>query len=122
MQARTGSRRLQEGAHAVKLFYEQLGGDAGVRLEWEGPGRPWQTIPSTAYRAPGGLRGLRGVYSQGSRACGLARAQGRQALRALGVRYVVTGYQGNDCLEQSLALPQIYRGEGVLIWEVPAAD
>ena len=52
----------------------------------------------------------------------MGRVEGRRALREIGVKYVVTGYQGNDCLRGPLALPETYRGEGVRIWEVPESD
>lgn len=119
METRSGKATLS-GRHALRLVFDQFGGDAGMRLEWEGPGQPRQVIPAEALVAPNGQRGLRGVYSQGSRDCALGRDEGRQALRAIDVRYVVTGMGGNDCLTQALGLPETYRGEGVRIFEVPA--
>ena len=122
MQERQGSARLAEGERALKLSFEQLGGEAGVKLEWQGPGQARQVVPPEALRAPDGQPGLRGVYLQGSRDCAMERAEGRAALRAIGVRYVVTGWEGNDCAAGNLALPETYRGEGVRIFEVPDAD
>jgi hypothetical protein len=122
MQERRGAVGLPAGEHPLKLFFEQLGGEAGVKLEWEGPGQPRQVVPEQALLDSDGRPGLRGVYLQGARDCAMGRAEGRQALRALSVKFVVTGYEGSDCLSQSLALPETWRGEGVRVFEVPDAD
>lgn len=122
MQLREGRVRLEKGRHPLRLAFEQLGGEAGVRLEWQGPETPRQVVPAEALRTDAGEPGLKGVYAQGARDCAMGRAEGRQALRELGVRYVVTGPGGNDCLERALELPESYRGEGVRIWEVPAGE
>ncbi len=52
---------------------------------------------------------------------GLGQAAGRAALRDLGVRYVITRETPNLCVERELALPLVYGGEDVRIYEVPAA-
>ncbi|MBI5545998.1 MAG: hypothetical protein HY901_19070 [Deltaproteobacteria bacterium] len=122
MQTRSGKVKLGAGAHPLRLVFEQLGGDAGMKLEWEGPGQPRQVVPGEALHTTDGQPGLRGSYLQGSRECAIDRAEGRSALRELHVRYVVTGLSGNDCLARKLQLPETYRGEGVRIFEVPATD
>ena len=53
---------------------------------------------------------------------GLGRVGGRDALRDLSIRYVVTEEAGNRCVDQELELPLVHAGEGVRIYEVPAAD
>jgi hypothetical protein len=55
---------------------------------------------------------------QGARSCGLSAEEGKASLRAIGVRFVITGMEGNDCLERELALPEVYKGEGVRIYEL----
>ncbi|HEY3445285.1 MAG TPA: PA14 domain-containing protein [Myxococcales bacterium] len=124
MQERSGTAKLSAGMHPLKLVFDQLGGDAGVKFEWAGPGQPREIVPTAALTSGADLKepGLRGLYQQGSRDCALGRAEGRKALRDIGVKYVVTGFQGNDCLSGPLALPETYRGEGVRIWEVPESD
>lgn len=124
MQERSGMVKLSAGAHPIELVFEQAGGDAGMRFEWAGPGQSRQVVPADALKTgrEGDPAGLRGVYQQGSRECALGRAEGRQALRAIGVRYVVTSWQASDCLTGPLALPETYRGEGVRIFEVPEGD
>jgi hypothetical protein len=52
---------------------------------------------------------------------GLGLDGGRAALRALGVRYVITGERPNFCVERELQLPLAYRGEDVRIFEVPSS-
>jgi hypothetical protein len=52
-------------------------------------------------------------------ASGLGREAGRDALRRLSIRYVITGDADNFCVEHELELPRTYAGEGVRIYEVP---
>ncbi|MGC4119052.1 MAG: PA14 domain-containing protein [Myxococcales bacterium] len=117
MQERDGKVKLTAGPHAIKVLFEQFGGDAGIRFEWEGPGQPRQIVPAEALRPE-----LKGVYLQGARTCTIERGEGRRALREIGVRYVVTNYGGNECVQNALGLPETYRGEGVRIFEVPESD
>ncbi len=119
MQDRTAEVVLEPGPHTLRLRFEQGGGEAGVKLWWEGPGQPRQIIPADALRTPDGQPGLRATFSQGERDCAIGRDEGRAALRALNVRFVVTGYEGNACAERVLGLTETYRGEGVRIFEVP---
>jgi len=118
MQERSARLRLDEGPHPFHLRFEEAEGDAGVRLEWEGPGQPRQVVPSSAFTTPNGEPGLQGSYHQGAMVCGLSRESGQAALRDLGVRYVVTGLSNHDCLTEELGLSEVYRGEGVRIWEL----
>ena len=62
---------------------------------------------------------IHAIY-QYSSLSGLSQAEGRAALRDLGVRYVITREVENVCVERELNLPRVYEGEGVRIYEVPA--
>jgi hypothetical protein len=79
-------------------------------------------VPQAAYRSPQGQPGLSGVYSQRGETCELDRAAGLAALRALSVRYVITGDDYSVCLQDSFAIPEIYHEQGIRIWQVPRAD
>jgi hypothetical protein len=81
-------------------------------------------VPAQALRSGPELAeaGLRGVYLQGAKDCAMSRAEGRLALRDIGVRYVVTGWGGKRLPLGALGLAETYRGEGVRIYEVPEGD
>ena len=111
--------RLHEGDHALRLAYSEETGNAGVKLEWEGPEVARQIVPASALKTPDGAPGVKGEYRQLQETCGMSREEGRQALQALSVRYVVTGTWDSDPLSIGLGLPRIYEGEGVRIYEVP---
>ena len=113
---------LAAGAHALAVFYVHRAGAATVRLEWQPPDGTPGLVPAAALRTAGGEPGLDAEYEQPVAASsGLGREGGRAALRTLGVRYVVTSERPNACVEQELALPLAYQGEGVRIFAVPAA-
>jgi PA14 domain len=119
MQTFLATRELNAGAHSIEVLYEQLDGEAGVRLEWQGPGQPRQVVPREAFRGLRGAPGLSGVYSQGGKICALDAATAQLALRELSVRYVITADSDNECLERGFELSEIYRARGIRIWQVP---
>jgi hypothetical protein len=122
MQTVEASRELGEGPHRIRVVYDQARGGAGIKLEWEGPDQPRQVVPQAAYLSERGQPGLSAVYSQGGESCELDPAAGRAALRALAVRYVITGEDDRVCLQDSFDIPEIYHDRGIRIWQVPRAD
>jgi hypothetical protein len=122
MQMRSAAQTFAVGAHSLKLNFEQLGGDAGIRLEWQGPEQAREVVPRDAFRTDTGEPGLLGVYRQGSRHCPLDAETAQRNLRALNVRYVVSGVADVDCLQNRFGLTQTYRDEMIRIWRVPLAD
>jgi hypothetical protein len=76
-------------------------------------------VPETAFRTAAGGLGLDAEYEQMVPAhSGLGAIRGRQALRDLAIRYVITNERPNPCVQEELALPLVYAGEGVRIYEV----
>jgi hypothetical protein len=119
----SGALRLTAGPRPVRLRVLDAPRDVKIELRWAPPGRDLETIPASAFRTAGGDVGLDAEYRQHIPALsGLGRDAGRAALRQLSIRYVVTADQDNACVERELELPEVYRGEGVRIFEVPAGE
>jgi hypothetical protein len=112
-QARAAALELQAGEHALRVVYDEDELDAGVRLEWEGPGVARQVVAGEALGA-----GLKARLFQGEPDCLLGQDAALAQLRELHVRYLVTGEGGSACAERAWGLRQGYRGEGVAIYEV----
>jgi hypothetical protein len=112
---------LTAGPHALVVRYGERAGNAAIHLWWQPPGGLRAIVPGAALRTASGTPGLDAEYEQVvSWQTGLGTEGGRTALRALGVRYVVTSDEPNRCVQEDLALPLTYAGEGVRIYEVPA--
>jgi hypothetical protein len=110
---------LPQGRHAVRVGYRQRSGNAEIHLWWRPPGGPRAIVPETAFRTAAGGLGLDAEYEQMVPAhSGLGAIRGRQALRDLAIRYVITNERPNPCVQEELALPLVYAGEGVRIYEV----
>jgi hypothetical protein len=114
-QERAGALDLAAGPHSLRAVYEESELDAGVRLEWEGPGVARQVLAGPAL-----VGGLRARLFQGLPDCLLDGPAARRQLQSLNVRYMVTGGGGSACAERAWGLPETYRGEGVRIYEVSA--
>ncbi len=113
---------LTAGAHRVNVTYTKRRDDADVHLAWAPPGRTREIVPHDAWRTARGEPGIDASYAQRiPRLSGLGRDAGRQALRDLAIRYVITRTK-NACVEAELALPLVYDGQGVRIYEVPAVS
>ena len=119
MRTRSVTRDLSAGEHPLQVFYEQFRGESGVRLEWRGPGQPRQVIPAEALRTPRGEPGLAAIYSQGGEVCSLDARTAQRELRALGVRYVISGDDIPECLRKGYDLEQTYHASHIRIWRVP---
>jgi hypothetical protein len=118
---RSGQLRLRVGARVFRLRIFDAPPAGRIALRWKPPGDDWEPIPAGALRTAAGGAGLDVEYRQHIPALsGLGRHEGREALRRLAIRYVVTGDQPGACIEQELELPETYRGEGVRIFEVPS--
>jgi len=119
-----GVTTLARGRHLLTLHVTNRRGAAALRLYWLPPDGHLEIVPATALRTPYGQAGLEGTYrTHVDPLSGLGRDEGRAALRALHVRYVVTrDGTRNACVEDELALPLVYRGEEVKIFEVPTAS
>lgn len=112
---------LRAGRHALEVDHHRGHGVGRVRLWWQPPGGTRTIVPRQALRTRRGVPGLDAEYQQAVEPrSGLGSEGGRVALRALGVRYVVT-HESNRCVEQDLGLPLAYAGEDVRIYEVPPA-
>lgn len=118
LRERSMTLRLEAGEHRVRVRYQEGSGKAALRWDWLGPGQSRAPVPAEALSHEG-RPGLLGRYHQTMKGCRQTREGGRRGLRALGVRFVVTGPDGHECLERELQLPQTYAGEGVRIYEVP---
>ena len=106
---------------AVRLVVGLATPRATLRLAWQPPGGERAIVPATSLRTADGDPGLSGTYHQRiPTRCAASREEGREALRRLAVRYVVTRVP-SDCVERELELPLAYGGEGVRIYEVPAS-
>ncbi len=46
---KSSTRRLEQGAHEIRVQYFEAAGDASLGLEWSGPDTPRQGVPATAY-------------------------------------------------------------------------
>jgi hypothetical protein len=114
-QERAGALDLAAGTHSLRAAYEETELDAGVRLEWEGPGVARQVLAEPALAG-----GLRARLFRGDPDCLLDAQAARRQLQSLNVRYIVTGGGGSACAERAWGLPETYRGEGVRIYEVSA--
>jgi hypothetical protein len=80
-------------------------------------------VPARAWRACDGRPGLDAPYLQHvPPLSGLGRIQGGEALRRLAIRYVITAEADNPCVQHELELPEIYRGDGVRVYQVPSRD
>jgi hypothetical protein len=112
-QTRSAVLELNAGPHGVRLVYEEDELDAGVRLEWEGPGVSREVVAGAALG-----EGLSARLFRRDSDCLLDRAAARAQLRALNVRYLVTGPGGSPCAQEAWGLRQTYQGEGVRIFEV----
>ncbi len=109
---------LDQGPHPFEAEFEELGGAARVRLDREGPGISGRTTAAEDFRSPAQAPGLEARYYRRSQRFALDREAGREALRSLQVRYVVTGGPNAAC-EAELDLPRVYAGEGVVVYRVP---
>ncbi len=119
MRERSASLTLEAGAQPLRLDYEEVSGEAGVRLEWSGPGVPRQPIPTSALRTRDGEPGLRGAYSRTVKSCRLEAESGRAALREIRVRYLITRFEDGDCAAKELRLEELYAGDGIRLFRVP---
>lgn len=113
---------LTRGPHTLVLTTMPAVPDDEIHLSWAPPGEERQLVPTEALRASNGQAGVDGRYEQYvAPMSGLGRERGRDALRDLGIRYVITGDIDNPCLQRELELPLEYRGEGVRIYRVEGA-
>ncbi len=116
----SGSIHLAAGGHPVVLAAMELDRAAEIHLSWAPPGGERGIVPAEVLRAADGTAGLDGDYTQHvPPLSGLGRVAGRDALRRLAIRYVITADMDNACVERELDLPEVYRGESVRIYEVP---
>ena len=122
MQQRSGAVELAAGRHALSLRYKERAGQAGIRLEWSGPGVERSILGAPFVSSADGRPGFSARFFQERKRCGISREQGRSWLRALDIRYVVTGAAGDDCLADELGLPTIWARDGVRIYRVEAAE
>lgn len=122
MRERAGAVELSAGRHAISVRYEERAGEAGVRLEWAGPGVERSILGAPFVTAADGQPGFSARFFQARRRCDIPREQGRSWLRALGVRYVVTGAAGHDCLADELELPLTWARDGVRIYLVEGVE
>ncbi len=110
-QERSAALDLSAGPHDLRVVYEESELDAGVRLEWEGPGMRRQVAGGQAF--PGGLRAR---LFRGAPHCLLDGEAARRQFKSLDVRYVVTGGGGSRCAER-WGLLETYRGDGVRVYD-----
>ncbi len=119
----SGTIELRAGDHLIALSAMEMDRTSEIHLSWAPPGESRGIVPAHALRAADGRPGLDGAYTQHiSPLSGLGRTEGREALRRLAIRYVITEDTGNPCIEQELELPEVYRGDGVRVYQVPDAD
>jgi hypothetical protein len=113
---------LSAGWHELNVSYRQETGGASVRLLWAREGEPNQVIPAAALQGPDGQPGLEGVYRQVGNSTGLSREAALESLRQIQLRYIILpAWRKESLLEGELGLSPIYVGEGLRIYEVPAA-
>jgi hypothetical protein len=120
---RRGKVELKAGEVIFSLHTLDAGRDAEVHLSWAPPGGERALVPASVLRAADDSPGLDVTYTQHIPATsGLGLQAGRAALRAVAIRYVITGDADNPCVQQELQLPEVYRGSGVRIYAVPETD
>ena len=118
-----GEISLIAGAHPLALTATETNQAAEIHLSWAPPGGERRIVPAQVLRAADGRPGLDGEYLQHiPPTSGLGRARGREALRDLAIRYVITPDTDNVCVQNELELPEVYRGESVRIYEVPGSS
>jgi hypothetical protein len=118
-----GRKRLAAGSHTLDVRIFDVPAGTRMSLEWAPPDGAFAVVPAEAFRTRTGNPGIEVTYVQHVPVVsGLGRTAGRQALRALAIRYVVTADVDNRAVQDELALPLTYRGEDVRIYEVPPAD
>lgn len=114
------TRHLDAGPHRIRMTYARRAASGEVHLSWRPPDGTRAIVPEAAFQRPDGRAGLDVVYEQAIPALsGLGRDAGRAALRTDAIRYVVLSDRRNACVEDELALPLVYAGEDVRIFEVP---
>ncbi|HUB06596.1 MAG TPA: PA14 domain-containing protein [Myxococcales bacterium] len=113
---------LAAGAHALAVSYRENEGGASVRLLWAREGEAAKVVPPEALLGPDGQPGLEGVYRQVGDTTGLSREAALDSLRKYRIRYLVMpSWRQEPLIEGELGLSPIYVGEGLRIYEVPAA-
>ncbi len=118
-----GEVDLRAGSHLLELTVTEADRDAELHLSWAPPGEERHIVPARVLRTADGRPGLDAHYSQHiPPLSGLGRAGGREALRALSIRYVITPDTDNPCVQKELELPEVYRGEDVRVYEVPEVN
>jgi PA14 domain len=124
LRAAAGRLELQPGAHLIVLeTVEPLDRTGELHLSWAVRGGERHIVPRTALRTADGRPGLDAEYVQHiPPLSGLGRTGGREDLRRLGIRYVVTADADNPCVQHELELPERYRGEGIRVYTVPEPD
>jgi hypothetical protein len=114
---------LSPGTHEVRVDYEERFGTAAIHLLWEGPGVPAQLLRPSA-RPAGETPTFHGVYSDAPLEPSVPREEALDLLREIKVRYVVVNAAGRMRTAMwggVLALPLLWEGDGLLIYEVPPA-
>jgi hypothetical protein len=118
---REGRVTLAAGPHALRLRFQDLGGEAHLTLWAEGPGLPRGPLPVALLRAPDGSEGLLATYWHRVARPRLRGAAARRHLRQTwGVRWLIA-YAGRlpAVVIRDLGLREIGRGEGLVLYEVP---
>jgi hypothetical protein len=119
-QEREGKVTLARGRHALSLRYLEANGGALVKLHWQPPGGTRAPVPAEHLRTPDGKPGLLGHYKIIAADLGEPRNAAVKRLQDMKVRFVLVDGDRAPAAA-ALVLPKIYEGEGVAIYEVPAA-
>lgn len=119
----TRSVSLPAGPHALLLTFEDVGADARVRLMWKPPGAAGASVISGAnLQTTAGEPGLRGRYEHRAMSFSMGATAARERLRhPWGIRWVIAEERDQVTLGGTLGLVERGRGEGIVLWEVPAA-
>lgn len=118
-----GSIRLRAGAQPIALRIFTADRDTEMHWSWAPPDGDRVVVPTRMLRAADGRAGLDAEYLQHiPPVSDLGRTRGRAALRDLEIRYVITADRDNLCVQDELALPEIYRGSDVRVYAVPDTD
>src|SRR5262249_34860109 len=98
-----GELYLKSGTRPRQLRVFDARHDFKVEMRWAPRGGPFTAIPASALRSAAGLPGLDASYrGRIPGVSGLGKANARQALRDLSIRYVVTADEDNVCVSREL--------------------
>ena len=116
-----GRVHLSAGLHDASVDFHELAGNAGVRVDWEGPGLPRQVL-AAAPQSNGSPGTFHASIFDARPQLGVSEEQAQAMLRELKLRYVVLNANDRLRLElftSAVGMNPIWQGQGLVILELP---